>query len=324
LSTLVKHKNRPGNSACPLNFGIEELREAHAKVLRGEPARLEARGFNTPVPLLPASLYPQPIFPVHDNRVMDRWPTQATDAPSVEYIRVDTVTGSAAVTAEGAVKPELIMPATSQIVTAQKIAAHTAVSWEATQDFDAFVTAVQIELTNRLIDVENFQLLLGDGTTGNLEGILSVSGILTHDGSGTAGGLTPIDHVEQAITELRVGPSLAVADLAIFHPSTWSAIRRTKDTQDRYLTQPDPTVGEASSIWGVSVLVTTQLDPGLGALVDSTKFGRVHVREPIGIRVGFANDDFVRNLVRYVAEERIALAVERPSAVCEITGLPES
>jgi hypothetical protein len=51
----------------------------------------------------------------------------------------------------------------------------------------------------------------------------------------------------------------------------------------------------------VPVLVTPQLTAGLGVLVDSTKFGRVHVREPIGVRVGFSGDDFTRNIVRYVA-----------------------
>jgi hypothetical protein len=45
-----------------------------------------------------------------------------------------------------------------------------------------------------------------------------------------------------------VGSSLAEADLAIFYPSTWSAIRRTKDNQERYLVQADPSVGEVNTI----------------------------------------------------------------------------
>jgi hypothetical protein len=49
---------------------------------------------------------------------------------------------------------------------------------------------------------------------------------------------------------------------------------------------------------------------------------RLFVREPLGIRVGTANDDFTRNLLRFVCEERMVLAVERPTAVCSITGLP--
>jgi HK97 family phage major capsid protein len=308
-----------GNRACPLRFDMEELRSLHQKVLRGESGRIEARDFASPVDLIPAQLYPQPLFPIHDNRVMDRWPNLATDAPSVEYIRVDSVTGDAEIVAEGALKPELLMPATPQTVTAQKIAAHVGLSWEATQDWSAFVSAVQTELTNKIIDTENRELLLGDGTTGHLDGLLTTTGILTHPVSGPD---SPIDHIEEAISELRVGSALAEPDLAIFHPSTWSAIRRTKDTLDRYIVAADPSKTEVNTVWGVNVLVTTQLTAGIGVLMDTSKFGRVHVREPIGVRVGFANDDFVKNIVRYVAEERIALAVERPAAVCKLTGLP--
>jgi HK97 family phage major capsid protein len=310
--------------ACPLAFDMDEMRGLHSKVLRGEPGRIEARAFTSASSLLPPQLFAQPLFPIHDNRVMDRWPGMATDSPSVEYIRVDSVGGSAGVTGEGQPKPELTMPATSEIAHVQKIAAHVGVSWESLQDWEAFRAAVTTELTNRVIDVENAELLLGDGSAGHLNGLLGTSGILTHDASGVVGNTTPIDHIEQSIAELRVGSSLAEADLAIFHPSTWSAIRRTKDAQERYLVSADPSVGEVNAIWGVGVLVTTQMTAGLGALVDTTKFGRVLVREPIGLRIGYAGTDFTSNVVRFIAEERIALAVERPSAVIEITGLPAS
>lgn len=78
----------------------------------------------------------------------------------------------------------------------------------------------------------------------------------------------------------------------------------------------------SNTLWGVPVLVTTQIAEGVGLLIDTNKFGRLLVREPLGIRIGTANDDFTRNLVRFVCEERMVLAVERPTAVCSITGLP--
>jgi HK97 family phage major capsid protein len=121
---------------------------------------------------------------------------------------------------------------------------------------------------------------------------------------------------------MRIAASLAEPNLAVFNPSTWSAIRRTKDSYGRYLVAPDPSSDEVNSIWGVPVLVTTQIATGVGLLVDTTKFGRLLVREPLGIRMGTANDDFTRNLVRFVCEERMVLAVERPTAVMSITGLP--
>ncbi len=71
-------------------------------------------------------------------------------------------------------------------------------------------------------------------------------------------------------------------------------------------------------------MVTTQLTPGVGVLLDSTKFGRIAVREPLSVGAGFANDDLIRNIYRWVCEEQIALAVERPSAILSIAKLPVS
>lgn len=60
---------------------------------------------------------------------------------------------------------------------------------------------------------------------------------------------------------------------------------------------------------------------GIGVLLDTTKFGYVLVREQLVIQTGTNNDDFTRNLSRWICESRIGLAVERPTAVLKLTGL---
>lgn len=151
---------------------------------------------------------------------------------------------------------------------------------------------------------------------------LVTSGILTHT---VANGTTnTLDDVEQSIAALRSGPALAEADLLVLHPNTWSAMRRTKDSYGRYLVTPDPTSDEANSLWRVEVLPTTQIAAGAGLLLDTRKFGFVVVREAVSLRTGANDDDFTRNLQRWIAEERLELAVERPSAVLSISGLPTS
>jgi HK97 family phage major capsid protein len=127
-----------------------------------------------------------------------------------------------------------------------------------------------------------------------------------------------------SIAALRVGSSLAEANLLVLHPSTWSALRRLKDTQGRYLVNPDPTASDGQRLWDVPVLVTTTQAAGAGLLLDTTRFGKVLVREGINVSTGTSNDDFSRNITRFVIEERLALAVERPTAVLTIAGLPTS
>ena len=70
------------------------------------------------------------------------------------------------------------------------------------------------------------------------------------------------------------------------------------------------------------MVVTTQNPLGQGLLVDTTKFGRVAIREAMLMRLGYANDDFTKNLISWVAEERLVLTVERPAAVLKITSVP--
>jgi hypothetical protein len=303
---------RPGCEVMPLDFDVEALRAAHAKVLRQEPVLLETRASNTASPLLPAELFPVPTFPIHEGRIADHLPAFELDAPSLEYIQVNSVTGTAGIVAEGATKPEVVLNTTKIIATVQKIAGHLGLTYESIQDFDAFTASATTELQREIIDEENAMILSQLNTTG----------ILTH--AATAAPTPPASSysdIEQAIAALRVGPSLAVADLLVISPSSFSAIRRQTNTLGNFLIG-DVTVDPVDRIWGVPVVETTAVADGEAWLLDTTKFGRLAVREPMSMRVGYSGTDFVNNVLRYLAEERCVLTVERPSAVLHITTLP--
>ena len=127
-----------------------------------------------------------------------------------------------------------------------------------------------------------------------------------------------------SIAQLRTGAALAEANLLFLQPTTWSALRRIKTTYGQFIVTPDPTAAEANQLWGVQVLRTTQITAGAGLLLDTNKFGFVVVREAISLRTGTNDDDFTRNLVRWISEERLELAIERPAAVLSISGFPTS
>jgi HK97 family phage major capsid protein len=290
-----------GREAAPLAIDDESLHALHGAGLSRQSLRVKA--FNTAEGQLPAQLMPQVLGPIHENRLLDRLPVQPTTAASIEYIRHTSTTGAAAVVAEGAVKPELVFNIDQLEARPQKIAAHTAVSYEILSDWAPFVGYVQGELFREIIDTENGELLNGAGTTGHLSGLLHTSGILTH-AVDTANDEMPLDAIELSIATMRVGAALAEPDLLVLNPLTWSAIRRSKDSQGRYLTAPDPTADEANSCWGVEVLVTTEIAAGAGAMLDTRKFGKVVLRENLSLQTGTNNDDFTRNITRFVGEER--------------------
>jgi HK97 family phage major capsid protein len=305
----------PMGKSSAVNLPDAAMKALHEAVL--SQTTFSTKSFSTVESLVPPVLAPNVLGKLHEDRLIAVLPTQAIDAPAYSYIRHTSTTGAPAVTAEGAAKPELVLATDKVTATPVKIAAHTAVSYESMQDFDAFTSYVLTEMNRQIIDVENAEILNGSGSGGHLTGLLNTSGILTH----AIDTETPLDAIEMAIAELRVGSSLATANLLVLHPSDWSLIRRSKDSQDRYLTTADPTRDEANSVWGVPVLTTTVMSAGTGMLMDTMKFGKVIVREAITVKTGTNTDDFVKNLTRFVAEERIGLAVERPSAVLKITGI---
>lgn len=329
-------KSAAGRSArhqAPLQFPEADLKRAYEALSRGETARLESRDFNTAESLLPPALWPFPVGLVHEARLASFLPAATMTAPSMEYIVHTGTTGSPAVVAEGASKPELVYSAEKQTATAAKIAAHTGLSYEIMSDFPNFASYVNGELTKEIIQTENNALINGDGT-GAIVGFLATPDILSY-AKGTIGGdtETSLDAIEIGIAGLRTGTSLAEPDLLVLNPLTWSGIRREKDTLGRYLVSPDPTVDEPDRVWGLQVLVTTQIAGGTGLMLcnggsltsqvaGQVSWGNLLVREALSMRIGWSGTDFVQNILRSVAEERIQLAVERPTAIMQITGLP--
>lgn len=209
------------------------------------------------------------------------------------------------------------------ICTAKKLAVHAGISWESWSDYEAFSAAVQGELINLVIDLENAELWGGDPATGGLNSLTKTDGILSL--AATGGASTPPnswDDIALGIARLRTGEALASPDLLLVHPDSWAAIRTQKDTLGRYVSGTDPTDASVEQAWGVEVVQSTGFAEGEAVLLDSQLVGKVAVRETITMRLGYSGDDMVHNVLRVVVEERLNFAIERPAAICHVTGLP--
>ena len=90
LSNLGKPRRvNSGALVAPLSFPEEELRRLHPAVLRNESCRIQAerRDFSSVDSLLPPALYPVPLGPIYEPRLLDKLPAQGIDTPSLEYIQ---------------------------------------------------------------------------------------------------------------------------------------------------------------------------------------------------------------------------------------------
>jgi HK97 family phage major capsid protein len=315
-----------GRQLNPLSFEYSDLKMCHEAICKRQSFEVRAKGgdflnnvqtktpgtFSSPVSLLPSQLWPTVVHPEHENRILDRLPATQIGSPSLQFIQHTGSTGSPAIVAEGATKPEILFSTAKVVATAQKIACHIAVTWESLVDSSGdgglqdWFGYVQGEIFKEVQDFENRQLINGTGRPTQIQGFLSQAGILTHDaGADTGTGITALDSFEISIAAMRQGSALAEPQLIIMHPLTWSNLRRVKSSFFTFLVAPDPTQDEAKTLWGLDVLTTIAAPQGWAVMLDTTKYGFAVIREALTMRVGYDSGDFTANLQRIVVEERL-------------------
>ena len=337
-----RHRGQPTrkgirwSAPSPLQASEAQLKGLFDAARTGSPFRMEIAakgipawdGVGTKTPLtessfggLPAIILPQAFpLPYDPTRLFDYIPTAAMPGPSVEYLQHVGNANAGAVVAEGSLKPDIGMQLSGKTVAAVKLAALASVSMEALQDFESFLGFVPAELTRAIIDVETDEILNGSGSAPHLRGILNTVGILTRD----RGTDTPLDAIQKAFDDLRVGSSFATPSLVVLHPSTWSYLRRQKNTLGSYLLAPDPSTGQVESIWGVPVVVTTKIAVGTAAIMDTAQAVQGWVRMGMIVEMNrYGTEEWTKNLVSFRAEERIAVGVTRPTGIIKVTGLAE-
>jgi hypothetical protein len=209
----------------------------------------------------------------------------------------------------------------------KKIAVVLKVTDEMYSDFPMLRDYINTRMRFMVEAKEEQQLLNGAGTGNEITGILN-SGPQTQAKAGDSNFVA----IHKAITKIRVAASSLGGyepDGIVIHPTDWQILRITTDANTQFYAggpfQNEYGVGAYPSlppIWGLRPVVTTAITAGT-ALVGAFRLGaQIWQRE--GIRVDSTNsneDDFNFNRVTLRVEERLALAVYRPSAFCTVTGI---
>jgi HK97 family phage major capsid protein len=318
----IAGKGYPRIGTPQLDLSDEQTRELYDAAIGHKTLSIQAKAADTSTNITPAGIPDFRLPPVtlrrEPTRVLSLLPTFGTNSAMVEWFSTTGTTAAAAV-AEGGAKPQSHIAYAAQTTAATKIAHYVEATDETFQDFGGFLSVLEADMIAGLILAENNELLNATfAGASKFPGLLNTTGILTL----AAAADTNLDAISKAFDSLRIGTSYTEPDGIVMHPTTWGSITRAKDTQGRYQVQPDPTAGANHSLWGVPVVLTTQIAAGtalLGAFAESVA---VYVRE--GIRVETANQgtaQFTANTQLVRCEERLILTVPRPSGLLKITGL---
>ena len=232
------------------------------------------------------------------------------DGNALEYVKETGFTNNAAPVAEGAKKPESSLKFDLVSTTAKVIAHYMKASRQILSDASQLASYIDGRLRYGLAFKEEQQLLNGDGTGQNLLGIIPQS--TAYADPITLADATVIDKIRLAMLQAQLAEFPASG--IVMNPIDWARVELEKDTTGRYIIgNPQGVIG--ATLWNLPVVTTQAIDEDK-FLTGAFRLGaQVFDRWQARVEVATENeDDFVKNLVTILAEERLALAVYRPEA----------
>ena len=212
--------------------------------------------------------------------------------------------GAPAAQTQGSAKEQVDFDITMKDAAAQYIAGYVRISRQMLDDIPAMTSFLQSRLLEKYLVAEDAQILSGDGTAPNLQGILPVATAAT--GAATV----DVEQLVQAIAQLETSNYSATGILV--NPTDWAAIMNTKNTNSAY-TLPASTVVTTDgsvSIAGIPLYKSTAIAVDK-FLVGDWSMG-AQIMQNQGISVQFSeqdSDNFTKNMITVRVEARIALPI---------------
>lgn len=249
--------------------------------------------------------------------IRDLIPTTPVTGTSFTYFKELLHTMGAGMVAEGMAKPSSNVTFEQVTDIVKKIAVWMPVTDEALDDVPQLYSYIQELLRYDLELKREGQLLKGDGTGNNLNGIMTQATVFDPDLSKATD--TAIDTVRRAIYQARKQSKLA-ADAVVMSDLDWMNIELQKDGENRYLFANLQGL-VTPVLWGRPIVASDSMDEGDGSttggefLTGSFQQGaRIYDRMGFTIKVGMINDDFIKNQRAILVEERLGLAVRKKFA----------
>lgn len=256
---------------------------------------------------------------LEERTVADLMLQGATDRGQFEYYEETTFTNTAATVAEGGTKPDMTLAWTLRTETVRKIAESIAATKESLDDVQWLESQLRGRLSYAVKRTEEAQLLTGGGTGTDLTGLLNRSGIQTQ---ALAADTRP-DAFYKAMQKVRgsAGSGFAEPTALVIHPADWTETKLIKTTTGEYINGGFAEEGP-DRMWGLEVRQTTAITEGTALIGAFRPHAEVVRREGITIIMSTEHSTYaIENKVLFIAEERLGLAVYRPSAFCTITGV---
>jgi HK97 family phage major capsid protein len=251
-----------------------------------------------------------------------------TTSDAITFFREASATNNAAPVGQATatngssgLKPESGLTLEQATETVKTIATWIPITRQTLWDAPQMETYVNERLLDFLRLEESDQLINGDGTGENFTGILNTTGVQDLDsatyftGSPVAGAGDANENFNRIRRAARVirTTGRARANFVVLNPADSEEFDTATNLEGDYY-GAGPFSGIAvPRLWGMTVVEDENISAGT-ALVGDGRMAAVWDRMQAQIMVGYIDDQFVRNMLTILAEERLAFTVFRPAA----------
>lgn len=245
-----------------------------------------------------------------------------TGSNLIEFVRENVFTNNAGPQVGGSpqqfenvAKPESSVTFTLENTPVQTLAHFIPASKQVLSDSPMLMSFIDRRLMYGLKLEEEDQLLNGSGANGNLNGLITQATAYSPSSPNIT---NQVDLIRHAI--LQAWLSEYRPDYILLNHADWYDIETKKvgSSDDRYVVG-NPREYTAPRLWGLPIIPTNSIAAGKFLLGNFAMGADIYDREQATIEVSREHsDNFTKNMVTILAEERIALVVYRTQAF--ITG----
>lgn len=247
-------------------------------------------------------------------RLRDLLTSVPTTQSAIDYVKVNSFSKVVSPQTEASAKGESEMLFTTATANVKTIATWIPATAQVLDDMEGLGAFLQSSLRYAIDEEVEDQILSGNNTSNNLNGLTNQATSFNTGLLVAADGWKKVDIIGRAIQQIEVANEYP-PNFVVLHPTDAWGMRLTKTTTGEYIFG-DPTNNGASNFFGLTPIVTTAMSSGY-FLVGSSAPTCAVVRErmPMQIAISTEHDTyFTKNMVAIRAECRLTLVVFRPAA----------
>jgi HK97 family phage major capsid protein len=252
-----------------------------------------------------------PTRPVHVRQLI---PQGSTASDVVRFVKESGYSNGAAATAEGVTLTQSDFDMTASDANVRKIATYFRISEEMLADTPQLTSYLSARAPEKLLEVEDTQILSGNGSAPNLSGITTDAAAfdLAGEFADAVDSANQFDVLIASLNQLAIANYSA--DTIMLHPTDFHKILLLKDSTAEYI-KKDVYQGLQPQFNGVRVVLNTAITSGTFLVGNFAQGTQLWVRDNVNVEFFREDGTNVRDgFVTVRVSERVALTNYLPNA----------